>query len=111
MLHYKNPFVFKVLYNRKGPQRGARITYLCGSDLVYISIMMYVFLTEVLEEATWMTVVREMKNYPSQSVLSLNQLIGLQKQSQSMELYQKWLVCDTSLKIYLMLPCVNHDIR
>lgn len=111
MLHYKKPFVFKGLYIRKGSQRGGRITYLCGSDLAYISIMMYVFLAEVLKEATWMTVGREMKNYPSQSVLSLNQLIGLQKQSQSMEIYQKRLVCDTPLKIYLILPCVNHDIR
>lgn len=61
------------------------------------------FLTEVQGKTAWMTVEREMKNYPSQSVLPVKQLVGFQKQSQSMEIHQKGLVYDISLKIYLML--------
>lgn len=44
---------------------------------------------EVQEEAAWMTVGRETKNYPSQSVSPVNRLLGFQKQSQSMEIHQK----------------------
>ena len=41
---------------------------------------------------------REMKNYPSQSVLPVNQLVGLQNQSQLKEIHQKGLVYDSLLK-------------
>ena len=69
------------------------------------------FLTEVQEEAAWMAVGREMKNYPSQSVLPVNQLVGFQKQSQLMEIHQMGLVYDIPLKIYLILLCVHHNGR
>lgn len=70
-----------------------------------------VFLTEVQEEATWMTLGREMKNYPSQSVLPVTQLVGFQKQSYSMEIHQKELVYDIPFKIYLILSYPNQNTR
>lgn len=69
-----------------------------------------VFLTEVQEEAAWMTLGREMKNYPSQSVLPVNQLVGFQKQSYSMEIHQKELVY-IPFKIYLILSYPNQNTR
>ncbi|GAB5576442.1 protein Aster-C isoform X1 [Prionailurus iriomotensis] len=44
---------------------------------------------EVQEEAAWMIVGREMKNFPSPSVLHENQLIVFQRQSQLMEIHRK----------------------
>lgn len=69
------------------------------------------YVTEVQEEAAWMTVGRETKNYPSQSVSPVNRLLGFQKQSQSMEIHQKGLVYDIPFKIYLVPPCVTHNVR
>ena len=69
------------------------------------------FLIEVQEEAAWMIVGREMKNFPSPSVLHENQLIMFQRQSQLMEIHQKGLVYDIPFKIYLMLSCVHHNVR
>lgn len=65
----------------------------------------------VQEEVAWMTVGREMKNFPSPSVLPEKQLIGFQKQNQLMQIHQKGLVHDIPFKIRLMLPCFNHNVR
>lgn len=84
-----------MLYNRKGPECETK-SFVCSE------VNLFTFLCSVSYRSpgrsSLMTVGREMKNYPSQSVLPMNQLVGFQNQSQLKEIHQKGLVYDSLLK-------------